>query len=259
MVNYFVNSLKLNLKTKLEYKASVIINSVSQFFVFFTYYFTIVALFTKFSNIKGFNLYEIFICFGTIHFGYAIVEMLFRGLDKFENLIIEGSLDRYLVRPKSILIQVSLTEIDFVKIFRALQALIVIGIALVKLKIKWDIFKILCLLFMLFSSILVFYGVFVIMASYCFLTVEGLEVRNVFTNGGKYLAEYPISIYKKGLRYFFTFIIPYGLINYYPLLFFLGRTNNILYLISPLTSILFLILSIWIFNKGLKRYTSCGS
>ena len=135
MVSYFLTSLKLNLKTKLEYKASVIINSISQFFVFFTYYFTIVALFTKFNNIKGFSLYEIFICFGVIHFGYAINECLFRGIDKFDDFVVSGSLDRLLVRPKNVLLQVSLSEIDFIKIFKALQALIVIVIALIKLKI----------------------------------------------------------------------------------------------------------------------------
>lgn len=219
----------------------------------------VIALFSKFSNIKGFNVYEIFICFGVIHFGYAICEALFRGIDKFEEFIINGSLDRFLVRPKNILLQVTCSEIDLVKIFKALQALVIIAIAVVKLKIKWDIFKIITLVLMLFSSILIFYGIFVITASYCFITVEGLEVRNVFTNGGKYLAQYPISIYKKGIVYFFTFIIPYGFINYYPLLYFLGRSNNLLFMLSPLVTVLFILFAVVIFNKGLKRYTSTGS
>ena len=251
--------MKLCIKTKLEYKASVIINSISQFLVFFTYYFMVVALFDKFNNIKGFNLYEIFICFGVIHFGFAFCETFFRGIDRFEDHIINGSLDRFLVRPKNILFQILVSEVDIIKIFKALQAIIIAIIGIVKLNMSLDIFKVITLANMFISSVLIFLGIFIFTASYCFITVDGLEVKNLFTDGGKYLAQYPMNIYKKGVFIFFTFIIPYGFINYYPLLYLIGRTSNKLYIISPLLTILFLGLSIIVFNKGLKRYTSTGS
>lgn len=259
MVRYFINSLKLNIKTKLEYKASFIVNSINQFLVFFTYYYTVVALFDKFNNIKGFNLYEIFICMGVIHFGFALSETLFRGMDHFEDHVIKGTLDRFLVRPVNVLYQVLVSEVDIIKIFKAIQALIIIGIGLANLNIHFDIFKIITLVLMLISSVLVFLALFIFTASYCFITVEGLEVKNLFTDGGKYLAQYPISIYNKGVVVFFTFIIPYGFINYYPLLFLLGRTDNKLYMLSPIVTVLFVGLSVFVFNRGLKKYTSSGS
>ena len=46
------------------------------------------------------------------------------------------------------------------------------------------------------------------MAAYCFVTIKGLEVRNVFTDGGKHMAQYPIGIFRKGIVIIFTFIIP---------------------------------------------------
>ena len=112
---------------------------------------------------------------------------------------------------------------------------------------------------MILSSITIFFGIFVLTASYCFITVQGLEVKNVFTDGGKYLAEYPISIYKKGMIFIFTFIIPYAFINYYPLLFILGKNNNILFAFSPILVFIYLIPCLIIFNIGLKRYSSAGS
>ena len=45
------------------------------------------------------------------------------------------------------------------------------------------------------------------MAAYCFVTIKGLEVRNVFTNGGKHMAQYPVGIFRKGIVIIFTFII----------------------------------------------------
>ena len=255
----FIESLKLNIKSKIEYKASFVFNSISQFFVFFTYYFMIIGLFNKFNNIKGFNVYEVLLCFSIIHLGYAFSETFFRGIDKFENLIINGGLDRFLVRPRGILFQTICNEVDLIKIFRVLQSIIIMVIALVNLDITWNIFKVITLLLMIIGSILVFLGLFVLTASYCFVTVQGLEVKNVLTDGGKFLAQYPISIYRKGVRFVFTFLIPYAFINYYPLLYFLDKSNNTLYMLSPLLVFIFLIPCLLSFKIGLKHYSSVGS
>ena len=255
----YIESLKMNIKSQIEYKVSFIMDALSQFFIFFTYYFVIIALFDKFSNIRGFNVYEVLLCFSIVHFGYAFTETFFRGVDKFENLIIDGSLDRFLVRPRGILFQVLCSKISLIKAFRMLQAVIIMVIAIVNLDVTWNISKVIVLVLMLIASVLIFFGIFVLTASYCFITVQGLEVKNVFTDGGKHLAQYPISIYRKGIAFVFTFIIPYAFINYYPLIFFLDKTNNILYMLSPLLVFLFLIPCLLSFKIGLKHYSSTGS
>ena len=219
----------------------------------------IICLFTGCGKMKGYNVYEVLLCFSIIHFGFAFNETFFRGIDKFDDLIIGGDLDRFLVRPQGILFQTLCREIDFIKVFRILQSLIVMVIALINLDIVWNISKVVVLLLMLISSVLIFFGIFVLTASYCFITVQGLEVRNLFTDGGKNLAQYPISIYRKGVVAFFTFIIPYGFINYYPLLYFIDRTDNILYMLSPLLVFVFLIPCLLSFKIGLKHYNSVGS
>ena len=112
---------------------------------------------------------------------------------------------------------------------------------------------------MMLASILIFFGLFILTASYCFITVQGLEVKNILTDGGKNLAQYPISIYKKGMIFIFTFIIPYAFINYYPLLYFLDKKDNILYMFSPLLVFIFLIPCLLSFKIGLKHYSSTGS
>ncbi len=255
----YFKSLSLHLKSILEYKSSFIASFISQIFVFFSYYFVILALFSKFDNIKGFTLYEVLLCFAVIQYGFAFCECFARGIDRFDQLIINGEFDRVLLRPKNIIIQILCYDIDYTKLSRLLQALIVLAIALINLNIVWTPLKILTLVLMLISAILIFFSIFLLAAAYCFLTVQGLEVRNVFTSGGKYMAQYPIGVFKKGFVYFFTFIIPYAFVNYYPLLYLLGKNNNKLYALSPLLVFLYLLPSIVIFYKGTKRYTSVGS
>lgn len=258
MVKLYIEYLKLELKKCLEYKVSFILEFISQFFIFFTYYFSTLALFSKFSNIKGFTLYEVLLCFSIINFGYSFNEIFFRGVDHFEDFIIDGSLDRLLLRPRNVLFQVMSSKMDFVKLSRMLQSIIIFIICLKKLNIDFTILKVFSLILMLFSSVILFFGIFLLVASYCFITVHGLEVKNVLTDGGKHMSQYPMGIFKKEVRTIFTFVVPYALVNYYPLMYFLGKTNNILYLISPLLVVVYLIPCILIFNHGLKHYVSVG-
>lgn len=254
----YIKTLKMHIKSTLEYKASFIISFISQILVFFSYYFIILSLFSKFGNIKGFTLYEVLLCFSIIQFGYAFCETFARGIDQFDKLIIKGDFDRLLIRPQNILIQVLCYDLDLVKISRLIQAIIVFVIALVNLNIDWTILKVVALLLMVLSSIVIFFGIFLLAASFCFFTIQGLEVRNLFTDGGKHMAQYPIGVFNKGFIIFFTIIIPYAFVNYYPLLYVLGKSNNIFYMLSPLIVFIYLIPCFIIFNIGSKRYQSVG-
>lgn len=258
-MNIYFKAMKLHLKSLLEYRLSFILGMISQIFTFLGYYFIILALFAKFGNVKGFTLYEILLTFSIIQFGFSINEVFARGIDQFDDLIIEGNFDRILLRPKSIIIQVLTTKIDWIKISKTIQALIIMLIALINLKIDLTFTKILTLLMMLISSVIIFFGIFLLMAAYCFYTIKGLEVRNIFTDGGKNIAQYPIGIFKKGFAFIFTFIIPYACVNYYPLLYFLGKNNSKLYMFSPLLVIIYLIFPFIMFKKVLKKYASTGS
>ena len=51
MVKLYIESMKLKLKSQLEYRLSFILTFISQIGVFFTYYFMTVALFQRFDNI----------------------------------------------------------------------------------------------------------------------------------------------------------------------------------------------------------------
>ena len=258
-MSLYFKYFKVHFKCDLQYKFSFIMSFISQFFVFFSYYFTILCLFDKFSNIKGFTLYEVLLTFGVIQFGFSFCETFFRGIDVFDELIINGNFDRLLLRPRNILLQVFCEKISFIKLSRLLQSVIVLIIAIMNVDVVWNVEKIITLFCMLISSIVIFLSIFILTASYCFLTVKGLEVRNVLTDGSKHMAQYPIGIFKKGFVIFFTVVIPFGFVNYYPLLFILEKEVNKIFIISPLITILYLVPSVIIFYKGIKRYSSVGS
>lgn len=258
-MSLYFKYMKLHFKKMLQYKMSFIFSFISQLFIFFTYYFTIIALFNKFSNVNGFSVYEVLLTFSIIQFGYSINEVFARGIDNFDKLINKGEFDRILLRPKNVLLQVLGYEIGFAKTCKVLQAITILIISILKIDIIWSFDKILTLTLMLISSCLLFFGIFLLSASYCFVTIEGLECRNIITDGGKHMSQYPIGIFNRGFRFIFTFIIPYGFVNYYPLLYLLGRVDNVIFVFSPLIVIVFLIPCFLTFNILSKKYKSAGS
>lgn len=251
--------LSLHLKNDLEYKASFIINFITQSLLVFATYFVILSLFSKFGILKDYTIYQILLVYACIQFGFSINKVFNRGFDNFEVLIRNGELDRMLTRPRNIYLHIMGSDIDYSRSTRTIQSIIILFIAIANLEIVWSFDKILTLLFMLISSCVIFFNIFLLGAAFCFVTIQGIEVKNVFTDGGREMAQYPMDIYKKEFRLFFTYIIPFGLVNYYPLHYIIGKSDNPLFIFLPLLVFLYTPICVLIFNKAMKKYTSTGS
>ena len=104
-----------------------------------------------------------------------------------------------------------------------------------------------------------FTGIFLIYAAVSFFTLEGLEFMNVLTDGAREYGKYPVSVYGKRVLQFTTFVVPYALIQYYPLLYLLGRSENPLYIFLPLMAGVFLLPCWLLWRLGVRHYKSTGS
>ena len=137
---------------------------------------------------------------------------------------------------------------------------IVIFIALlVKNPELLQIDKLITLFFMIICTIVIYSALFVMKAGITFFTIQGLEIMNIFTDGARDLTQYPLNIYHEWVRKFFTYILPLAFVNYYPLLYVIGRNENKLYMFTPLIALLFVIPCYFVWRIGLKRYKSIGS
>ncbi|MGV3487530.1 MAG: ABC transporter permease [Tuberibacillus sp.] len=249
-------------KSQMQYRTSFWLLSFGQFFIPFSVFAGLYFMFERFGQIKGWDFYEVGLCFGVIHFSFSITECFGRGFDSFSSLVKTGQFDRLLVRPRNTVLQVLGSNFEFTRIGRMLQSSTVLIWVFIHLDVHWDLYKIFTLILMILSGIFIFMGIFILAATMCFWTIEALEVANIFTDGGREMAQYPLNIYQKWVIRFFTFVIPFGCANYVPLLYILDKTNsgnNIVYMLSPLAGILFILPCLWIWQFGVKRYRSTGS
>lgn len=255
----YFNYVSVLLKSTMEYKASFFLSVIGQALITFNDVAGMYFLFARFHRVKGFTFNEIIFCCSIVLMSFSIAESFARGFDSFSSLIISGEFDRMLVRPRSLILQVLGSKFEFGRIGRLLQGMLLLLYGIVYGSIHWTIGKAVTVIFMLTGGVAVFSGLFLIYASLCFFTIEGLEFINIFTDGARNFGMYPISIYGKNILKICTFIIPYSLFQYYPLLYLFDKTSNAVFIFLPLASILFLILCYALWRFGVSKYKSTGS
>lgn len=249
----------IHLKRAMQYKVSFLLALISRVFLALTVFLGIHFMFQRFHTVDGFTYSDVLLCYATVLLSFSLAECLARGFDSFSSMISNGEFDRILVRPRNEILQVLGTRIEFTRLGRALMALCMFLYATVNGGIQWNVSRVLTLIFMVLGGTAIFSGLFLLYAGMCFFTIEGLEFFNVFTDGMNEHGRYPLSIYGKRVLQFTTYIVPFALVQYYPLMYVLGKDGGPYCMFLPLIAMLFLI-PCWLFWRfGVRKYKSTGS
>ncbi|MBE5861914.1 MAG: hypothetical protein E7295_03575 [Lachnospiraceae bacterium] len=255
----WLHYVSINIRSAMQYKLSFFLMVLGQFFVSFSVFLGLYFMFQRFHSVKGYTYNEVLLCFAIFLMEFSLAEMSARGFDSFSSMVRTGSFDQVLVRPRNEVLQVLGSKFELTRIGRMLQALLMFVYAIPRCGVDWSFSKILTLLFMLIGGTALFSGIFMIYAAFCFFTLEGLEFMNVFTDGAREHGKYPIDVYGKKMLFFGTFLVPYALVQYYPLSYIIGKSDNPLLTFLPLLAILFLIPSYLFWRFGVRHYCSSGS
>jgi ABC-2 type transport system permease protein len=257
--------LKMSLKAILEYRLAAWLMATAQSLTMLFAFLGLDLMFRRFGSLAGWSFAEAALCFGVTYMAFSLSECIARGFDAFSRMVIQGEFDRVLLRPRSTIVQVLGSKTDITRLSKAVLGIVILCVMIPRTEISWDFPKAMTLMLMVLGGTAVFTGIFILGATVCFFTLEGLEVINIFTDGGRELASYPLPVYGKWITRFFTFIIPFGCMNYLPLLYLTGRTQgqNLLplwvYMLMPLLGFLFILPCVLVWRFGVRHYKSAGS
>src|SRR5215467_12110378 len=267
-----VNGLRLygcyaaaSIKSQMQYPASFVLLSIGQFLSTIVEFIGIWALFGRFQTLGGWTLSQVALFYGTVNISFALADMIARGFDVFgPEFVKTGDFDRLLLRPRPTPLQLLGHELRLTLMGRFLQGALVLSIAVGLLDLSWGLREVTLLLFAIAGGVAFFLGLVILQATLAFWTVESLEVANTLTYGGVTAAQYPIEIYSKWFREFFTFVVPLSCVAYFPIIGILGINDPLgapswfLYM-SPLSGLVFLSISLMTWHFGERHYTSTGS
>lgn len=255
----YLKYFSIHLKSQMQYKTSFFLTLMGQFLTAFSMFLGIYFMMSRFHQVDGFTYEEVLLCYGVVLLAFSLAECFARGFDTFSSMIGNGEFDRILVRPRNEVFQVLASKIEFSRLGRLIQAVVVFCYAIPASDVTWSADKILTLCLMVVCGALIFAGLFVVYAALCFFTTEGLEFMNIFTDGGREFGSYPFSVYGKSILRFFTFVVPLALFQYYPFLYLTGRSDHIWFIFFPVVGLIFLIPCGIFWKIGVKHYRSTGS
>ena len=249
----------IHIKSELAYPGSFLLNCLGRVLYFASILLGCLLVTDRFGAVGGHSLDEILLCFGVILSAYSLAECFARGFDRFSAIVREGQFDRLLARPRGLVFQVICQDLRLSSLGNVLLGLGMLAWAILRGNFAWTLGKALTLAAMVLCGALLFFGVFLIYATLCFFTLEGLETVNIFTYGAREYGVYPLDVFGKPLLKFCTYVIPYALFQYYPLMYVLGRRQDLLWGLLPLAAPLFLLPCCALWRLGIRRYTSAGS
>jgi len=263
-VRVYFRYISISIRSQLQYRASLLMLTLANFLISIIEFIGIWALFSRFGTLKGWTLWEIGLFYGTINMSYAVSIAFTRGFDKFALQVNSGEFDRTLLRPQATAFQVLGHDFQLLRAGRMIQGLVILVLSSVNLGIHWTVFRVLLLLFSIAGGVMLFSGFIILQATMCFWSTQSLEVMNIFTDGGVETAQWPLPIYNRWFANIFIFIIPLACVNYFPAIAILGK-NDVLgspvwfQWTSPFMGLLFLLVSIRIWEFGVRHYRSTGS
>jgi len=252
-----------SLRSHMQYRATFAFRSLVDFGVIVSDLAPVWVLARFFGSLDGWSFAELALLYGMVATSWGAVEVTLRGFENFSQYLVRGDLDRLLLRPRSVILQVAAHDFEFRKLARVAQALVVLVLASASLglgarSLAWVAAGIA-------GGTLCFAGIVMAGASAAFWTLgETSELQNILTYGGSAALSYPVSIYATWFRRAITYGVPLAFVNYFPALAALGRVEAagwpaVMPWLSPLACAAALLFGMVCFSRGLRRYESTGS
>ena len=258
--------IAVRIRSQLQYRISALLDIVAMAIVTGVEFGALAFVFQRFDTIAGWTLGEVAFLYGIVTAAFGTMDLIFGGFDPdtFGPMVQRGMLDQLLLRPVDITLQVLGSAFLLRRFGKIAQGILIFCIALSMTDVDWTMTKIVYLPVVFVSQVIFFGGLFIIGSTSTFWTVQRVEAINIFTYGGSELMSYPMHIYAKWMRRFFTYIVPMIFLNYYPALYFLGKPdppNSPAYapFLAPVAGFGMLAAALGFWRFGLKHYTSTGT
>ncbi len=262
----YLRFLLIQLRSQMQYRASFWLELFSTGLLNGVYFLSLALILERFGSIAGWTLGEIAFLAGMVEMSFGLMDMVFSGFDPdyFSTLVRQGSFDQFLLRPVNVTWQILGSRFLLRRLGRIFEGFVIFLLALTLLDVHWTLFKTLYLPVVLLCQVLSMGALFMFGSTITFWTVQSIEAVNILTYGGTELMSYPMHIYPAWLRRFFTFIVPFIFLNFYPALYILDKPDPLHFpssapFLAPLVSLGFFLLALRFWQTGINHYQSTGS
>lgn len=254
---YCAQALKMNM----EYRLDFLVELLSSAAMLATKVLTVKFLFDTFPSMRGWNSYEVFFIFGFAQIPLAMFSAFAMNFYQFsDKYLVQGELDRLLMRPLSSLFQLIMEGIAFDFLAELAMGIAIVAYCWVHVGPPLTVGVLLRFILCIAGAWMLLTGVFLSLISLSFWSQDRLSILPPVYNLMNF-AQYPITIYNWFVRLLLTWVVPFAFASFYPAAGFLlkGEEFRRYSLFAPLAGLIVLGIGIRLWRRGMRQYSGAGS
>lgn len=224
----------------------------------------IAVVLTRYPEIGGWSFREVALIYGLRLMAHALYNIPLQVLWYQEDMIRDGSFDRFLLRPLHPFLQLLTSRVSVNSVGDALVALAVFAYAASGADVAWTPLTVLYLTLAVLGGALIEGAVQLLITSASFRTVQVWPARFFADNLILSFASYPLSVFAGALQWVLTWLLPIAFIAYVPADAVLERdggltvTSAVAWLV-PVVGLVASAAAYRVWRHQLDRYASTGT
>jgi ABC-2 type transport system permease protein len=259
LVFLYFRCLGQQMKAILAYEADFVVLMISAVMVQLTGLLFIWTIFQRIPNINGWTFWQVVMMYALIFVTEGVGSLFFEGTWRLSNLVYTGQFDQILVRPVSPIVQVLAGAVGFNGLGNIVTGLFLIGVGIANTPVAWTPGRLLMLVILIASAATIRVAINLGSAASAFWVKAPWSMVPMFVHQLGEFAKYPITIYSVAVQALIVLAIPFAFVSFFPTAFIFGVDAwSIQGLLTPLVAIYCVLMAVWLFRVGLRRYESSG-
>lgn len=216
----------------------------------------------NFESLAGWGIWDLMFLYGLWNMGRGIFSLFFWHMYNFEDLVVSGNFDTFLIRPVSPFLQLIGRDIGYPGIGDFLVGIVAVSLAKSNLMLHWSfgywVFFVVCVV----SAALIQLAIVWICGSLSFWTTRSRDAYHIADRFSIFMQQYPISIFGRVFQIFVTGVLPVAFLNYYPsviLLNMAGDERTWWHYLSPAVTMVILLIARFVWKAGVNKYAGTGN
>lgn len=209
-------------------------------------------------GIGNWGVYEISLLFSMCAIIEAIGQAFLDNVWGIRHLVKDGNLDTMLVRPAPLFFQVIGDVAHHQAVISMIFYFSVLFYSMNHLNIEWSFAVVFFLVEFLICGTIINTGIYTIFNCLNFWVVQGEDIA-VLIQTCREFTKYPIGAFPTVIRLFFTYVLPFGFVGYYPASYLIKEAGNWVLAAMPVCAFLIGIVAYVIWKAATNSYNSTGT
>ena len=259
LVYIYFRCLGQQMKAILAYEADFVILMISAAIVQISGFLFIWTVFARIPNINGWTFWQVVMMYSLIFITEGVGSLFFEGTWRLSRLVYTGEFDQILLRPVSPIVQVLAGAVGFNGLGNIITGGMLLAVSLGNVNVAWTPGRVFMLVVLVVSAATIRVAINLGTSATAFWIRAPWSMVPFFVHQLGEFAKYPITIYSLGVQAVVVVVIPFAFISFFPTAYLFDVESwGVVGLITPLVAVYALIMAVWAFNFGLKRYESTG-